>query len=184
MKTKRKYAVWIVVAAIGLAMMMTIGWLGLPIRVSVETKVTLVGPDEEAINLLFQGASLGSIQRAVQRAGKPVDQVIYRDKALLYWAVDERRPDVVAWLLKQGADPDGTSDNIGGAPLEAAIVRRDVGMVERLIAAGADPDRRFIFSTTTKTPREYAYDQPAILAVMPHRSVGATRPASEPADKK
>ncbi len=48
------------------------------------------------------------------------------------WRGDSR---VVPWLLEQGVDPDT------GSALVLAAAQRDVGMVRRLLEAGADPSR-------------------------------------------
>jgi ankyrin repeat protein len=59
--------------------------------------------------------------------------------AILHWT---RTPEGVYWLLEHGADVDPVFAPNGETPLHAAAERWDAGLVEALVARGADPSRR------------------------------------------
>ena len=61
------------------------------------------------------------------------------ESALHYFAT-ENRPDIVAWLLAHGANPNGIKD--GDSPLHAAAQLGHQDACRALIEAGADLDRR------------------------------------------
>jgi len=56
----------------------------------------------------------------------------------LFNAVTARAPNIVAWLLEKGFDPNAVDDNGWGA-LEHAVDNDDVATSEVLLSAGADP---------------------------------------------
>lgn len=74
----------------------------------------------------------------------------------LQLAVEQGHPEVVAWLLEHGADPNG-SDYSGGTPLQEALFRHRTELVAPLLAADAqvDPPRWSMLSRATS----YANDQ-------------------------
>ncbi len=139
-------------------------WWFQHIFVPVAVPPSLVGPNDNAMELLLTGATLNEIQTAVKRSGKEVDDIRYLDGTLLFYAVNEGRMDVTEWLLSEDANPNGTNISYGGVPLIAAIVEHNVEIAARLLAAGADPDLRM----GGDTPRQYARHKgaSAILAAM------------------
>jgi len=70
-------------------------------------------------------------------------------RTLLHFAVLKGQPDMVGLLLELGADPN-LRDDEGNTPLNDASAKTDRSIVEKLIAAGADPAEhganRFKFS--------------------------------------
>ena len=74
----------------------------------------------------------------------------------LQLAVEQGHPEVVAWLLERGADPNG-GDHSGGTPLQEALFRHRTELVAPLLAAGArvDPPRWGMLARATS----YANDQ-------------------------
>ena len=176
--TKRKAILGIVAVALLAAIVATVCWLRPQVHVSVDRQ--LVGPSDEAMGLLLKGAPLDQIQAAVRRSGKHVDQISHLGGTLLFYAAAEHRIDVAQWLLKEGANPNGTWNGFGGVPLAEAISKQDVTMVRLLLAGGADPDLEM---TGGSTPRGYApsLGNPGILAALPPKRPTATRGASQPA---
>lgn len=136
--TKNETIVGIVAVVILAAFLTVVLWLRPYIHYSVEYE--LAGPRDEAMELLLNEEPLEEIQSAVRRSGKHVDQISDLGRTLLFHAVHKRRIDVARWLLKQGANPDGTWDGLGGIPLIAAIWKQDASIVRLLLAAGANPN--------------------------------------------
>ncbi len=151
-------------------------------RVTVTVNRRLVGPDDEAMDLLAQDAPLGQIQLAVRRSRKHVDQMSYLGGTLLYCAVEERRIDVASWLLTEGADPNGTYHGVGGVPLEKAIRQGDTAMVRLLIDAGADPDLEMPYGVTPRL-RAKKIGNTEILAILPPKRKSANGAASRSASR-
>jgi ankyrin repeat protein len=118
-----------------MGLLMVIVGIG-PLRVTRTT--SLVGPGEPAMELLFQKAPLDSIKAAVAASGKKLDEIGWLGDTLLTVAVTEDRVDVVAWLLEDGADPNGAEGAM--PPLTRAIYGELPEMVELLLQFGADPD--------------------------------------------
>jgi len=176
--TRRKAIFGVVAVALLAAVVLLVCWTRPWVHVSVDRQ--LVGPGDEAMNLLLQGAPLDQIQAAVRRSGKHVDQITHLGGTLLFYATAEKRIDVAQWLLKEGANPNGVWNGFGGAPLAEAISKQDVAMVRLLLAGGADPDLEMTGGTT---PRKYAQslDNPDILAALPPERPAATRAVTEPA---
>ena len=105
--------------------------------VSVTTQ--LVGPaDQEAWALLRGDAPFEEIKKEIVETGKQVDQIISRGDSFLTEAVYKKRKDVVVWLLKQGASPNGLRPS--SPPLFYAVSNGDVKMIHLLLEYGADPD--------------------------------------------
>ncbi|MCK4871769.1 MAG: ankyrin repeat domain-containing protein [Phycisphaerales bacterium] len=106
--------------------------------VTVTVERGFVRPDDRAFTLLSQRASLEEIRASVLASGKHVDEIVWMGASLLSEAVVEDREDVAAWLLEQGADPDGISP--ATAPLCYAIQHENMAMILLLLKHGADPD--------------------------------------------
>ena len=96
--------------------------------------------------LLFAArvGDLGSAQLLVAGGADVNDLTPAGSSALAVAALSGHR-DVAALLLEHGADPNAAAG--GYAPLHAAILHRDVRLVEALLSAGADPDARVTAST-------------------------------------
>ena len=149
----------------------------------------LVGPEDEAISLLYGGAPFEDVKFAVQRSGKHVDQISWRGGSLLHEAAGEGRIDVVRWLLNEGANPNGIHPT--KAPLATAIGREDVALTKLLIKAGADPDLDTGKGMTVRWIAENNGNQEIISALPPRvkpttasnpASAGSPAPATESSD--
>ena len=85
-----------------------------------------VTPDEAAQVPLTVADASGELHTVRDRNGKTP----------IYWAAEySTNPDVIAALVRAGADPDGDA-NIWGSPFEAAVQHENAGAVKALIAAG------------------------------------------------
>jgi len=107
-------------------------------RITVQRETSLVGPEDNAISLLRNGAQLTEIQKSVENSGKNVDEISWMVGSLLYWAADDERIDVAEWLLNEGTNPNGIRPSM--TPLRPAILNEDIAMVKLLVKFGADPD--------------------------------------------
>jgi hypothetical protein len=177
--TKNETIVGIVTVVLLVAFGATV-WL---LRSCVSYTVTqeLVGPSDDAMSLLLRDEPLEEIQAAVRRSGKHVDQISHLGGTLLLYAAGKRRIDLAKWLLKEGANPNGTWSGFGGVPLAEAISKRDVLMVRLLLAAGADPDLEMVNGFTS--PRRHAEElgNREVLAALPPKRAATTKPATRPA---
>ncbi len=154
MEKRRQIILRSCIAAILVAVVAT--WLLFPglQLVTVRRTTELVGPDEDAIALLYQAAPLAVIKSAVVGSGKDVDSIDWLGSSLLAEAVVANRQDVVTWLLEEGADPDGNSN--WTTPLTRAVYGENVEMVGLLLRYGADPDYDRGRGDEVLTPRQQA----------------------------
>ena len=144
-------------------------------RVDVRERQGLVGTQDAALLDLWNRRSLERIQKSVRQSGKSVDEINWLRGSLLFYAADERRVDVVAWVLSQGACPNGIDPRM--APLERAIRKGDVVSMKLLLEAGADPNLDMGGGITPEwVAREFS--SPAILEVLHSRYSRASMPAT------
>ena len=99
-------------------------------------------PDELALmQATFDYARDGDLPRLVEHldAGVPVNLTNSAGDTLLILAAYHRHHETVRLLLERGADHARVNDK-GQTALAAAVFRQDRGIVDDLLAAGADPD--------------------------------------------
>lgn len=77
------------------------------VRVRIERKATLVGPDCDVYYMILRGATLEEIRAALMKEPEVVRTFSSQGKSLLCFAAGEGRLDVVELLLELGADPNG-----------------------------------------------------------------------------
>ena len=97
--------------------------------------------DGVSMHIAGGGGNLAALD-LLARYGVNVDGISGGVPPLVYmmgWGTNPAGP---YWLLDHGADPNLAWGPAGDAPLHVAARRWDVGMVERLMAHGADPRRR------------------------------------------
>jgi len=155
-----------IVVALTILFLVALGaWLWFRPRFSVRVERNLVGPEDKAMELLWQGATLDEIKGAVQKSGKHVDQISALGGSLLFWAASKGRLDVARWLLEQGADPDGIHP--GSRPLKTAVLGEKVAMVRLLVSHGADPDLKTDIAGATIRQLAEQEANPEIVAALP-----------------
>jgi hypothetical protein len=98
------------------------------------------GPHDFAL-MWYASIGDGSIEAAelLLEAGTPIDQSSSGDTCL-HWAVQRDQPELVAWLLERGADPDPVGhkwERAGVTPLGLARARGRKACADLLAAAGA-----------------------------------------------
>lgn len=99
-------------------------------------------PDQQVWGLVNSGASLDSITAQILKTGKDVDDFHGISGSLLSRAVKLQRYDLVNWLLRNGADPNGSG--YSPTPLWMAVsMTQDADMVRLLIEKGASSDVEF-----------------------------------------
>lgn len=95
-----------------------------PIPPEIVFRETLAVDLKEAVKMLAKDPSL-------------IDAIVYgTETSLHYWSV-ENRPDIVAWLLERGADPNRNSE-ISSPLMDAASLGR-AEVCKALVEAGANP---------------------------------------------
>lgn len=98
----------------------------------------LIGKSQCAEILLKYGADLDVISGDPDSSEKSVGTALQR-------VIAERKFDAANWLLDKGAKPDIPSREFGITPLHEAVLQSSDGslaMMQRLLEAGADPNRR------------------------------------------
>jgi Ankyrin repeats (3 copies) len=115
-----------------------VGWLLASFfRISVEDE--LGGPPFDPVVFLIETrGTLSEIKGALAASGRGVNDIEQRGQSLLTMAVLAEREDVAAWLLGEGANPDGSHPAL--APLAYAVTGDSVSLVRLLLEYGADPD--------------------------------------------
>ena len=95
------------------------------------------------------------------RRGVSIDLKDHNGETSLHWAVRHGHPEMVRFLLEQGASPD-LPDPYGHAPLYHA---KTVQLAAPLLERGADPSR---LDQTQSTPLHQAclYNRPEVVALM------------------
>jgi len=98
------------------------------------------GPHDFAL-MWYASIGGGSLEAAelLFAAGTPIDQESAGDTCL-HWAVQRDQPELVAWLLEHGADPDPLGhkwERAGLTPLGLARKRGRKACIDLLVAAGA-----------------------------------------------
>ncbi len=177
--TKHKKVIWLVII---FTVIVCVGSAWLYYRPIVSIKVThsLIGPEDAAFTMLAgDDVTLEEFKAAVLASGKHVDDISWRGSSLLSRTVVKRWYDLSAWLLEQGANPDGIHP--GTNPLDFAILNRDFEHIKLLLDYGANPS----LETGTGTPRSTAvnagyHDIVKILDEAIEKSKGAdtqTQPA-------
>lgn len=170
-RNRRKFT--IVIVAVLLIVMTSLGLLSVPglptFRVTVHETLTPVRADN-----LFIAISNGDVQqvvRAVEADPTLLRRWRFDDLGLLSQATRYHRHDLVATLLRMGADP-----NIDqGAPLFCAVIDSQSATAIALLKAGADPYIKNQYGDTAYSWAE-DYQLTEVLQVM--RSLPATRPAT------
>lgn len=99
--------------------------------------------------------------RVMAEAGFDVDAAGWMDATPLHWAACRGNPVMAATLLEHGARPDADAPAMGGAPLDAAILRQwnpagDYAAVVRLLLQAGRPPPEGVYPT----------GQPAIDALL------------------
>jgi hypothetical protein len=123
-------------AVLLIGVLLSWAWLMSNVKITV---VDSLGPQApEWWRLVRQGAPLHQVQIAVRTTGASPDSLHLDGSSILAHAAFNGRRDVVAWLLEQGADPNG--HDVSDSPLLDAISRGHVEIVEMLLQNGADPD--------------------------------------------
>jgi len=118
---------------------------------------------------IFSAIALGRADLVRRLVAEEPDQLSRRmsrfehRRTPLHFAVFKGQAEVVALLLELGADPNAT-DDLGKAPLTDASARTDDIIVERLVAAGADPAERGINRFESAVPILNVRNVPASLA--------------------
>ena len=101
---------------------------------------------EQAIPALLLAADKGDAARVAELLDAHPDIVNAREpleghdgrRTALHFAVNSGSEELVALLLARGADPDIRDDGDNAYPLHFAVEKRDLGIVRRLVEAGAD----------------------------------------------
>ncbi len=138
--------------------------------ITVQVESGLVGPQDERVwSLLLGDAPLEDIKKAVRDTGKHPDQMVWIGGSLLSNAVDKQRKDLVAWLIEQGANPNGITPNT--SPLVYAIWNKDPEMIRLLIKYGSNPD---LDMGDGMTPRSVAEGRgnPAVIETLDQSGKG------------
>jgi len=110
------------------------GVLGLPL-----VAAAAFAADTGAVSLVdaAKKGDRSAVQTMLSGPAK-ADLVGSQGSAALIWAAARKDPEMVGLLLSAGVDPNGTND-YGAAALYAAVAESaDVGLVKKLIAAGAN----------------------------------------------
>jgi ankyrin repeat protein len=142
----------------------------LHVRVSTERRLVA---HPKPIQLLFRGASDDAVKQSVLATGKHPDEIQLRGGSLLFYTATFDRPELVRWLLEQGADPDGTHP--AGVPLVEAISEQNAVVAAILLEHGADPDRR---TGIGHTPRELAQEMGNAQLRLVFERVSDSQPAA------
>jgi ankyrin repeat protein len=118
------------------------------------------------LDLARDGAT-DALLAAIDR-GIPMDLASGSGDTFLMLAAYHRQAETVAALLEHGADTERVNDR-GQTALGAAVFRSATGIVQNLLAAGADPDGG------GRTAREIAefFDLPEMTALLPDATGGA-----------
>jgi ankyrin repeat protein len=76
----------------------------------------------------------------------------------LHWAANDNAYDLIALLLKAGADPNIVDDENESVPLNFALTRVNIPIIEALLKAGADPNIGKIrpANSVSRSPLQYA----------------------------
>ena len=108
-------------------------------RSPIAVEYSLISPPHQEVWGLFQThASTDQIIDAILATGVHVDDIQWMGSSVLSFATSKDRPEIVAWLLEQGADPNGTEPS--SAPLRFTVDNHDTEIAELLLEYGADPD--------------------------------------------
>ena len=109
--------------------------------------------------LLF-AARVGSLESAqhLVAAGARVDEAAPNGQSPLVIAAHSGHGPVAAFLLEAGADPH--NDAAGYTALHAAILRSDLGLLEALLARGANPNTPLAKGTPSRYySKDYAFNE-------------------------
>lgn len=85
-------------------------------------------------------------------------------------AVEERKPEMVGFLLEKGADPNLAGSFTGWTPLHIAVNNVDLQLVRLLIAKGADVNARDAAGWTPFMKSTSEPDPPGLLVNLPSRT--------------
>jgi len=91
-------------------------------------------------NKIYYNDGIDKVREAIE-AGADVNATYkgeYERRAMLFWAADRGRADVVELLLQKGAAPEG--DNADNTPLMRAVGTGNLDAVKALLAGGATPN--------------------------------------------
>lgn len=106
-----------------------------PIRVKLEKRSELVGPEEPVYYMILQERPFPEIEQALRQRPHVATRFVWQGRTLLCYAAWKGREDVVSLLLSMGADPNGAPN--GSSPLKNAIAARDPDVVRILLDHGA-----------------------------------------------
>ncbi|NTW68149.1 MAG: hypothetical protein HGB21_17840, partial [Nitrospirae bacterium] len=138
-------------------------------------------PDEVVMAPIHQALTAGNatkVERAAADRGQLAALNEYGETPLFY-AVKQRKPDLVDILLSKGADVNAPNPRSGETPLIAAIRNNDEPMVKRLLATGARPDQADNEGTT---PLQWAIRKSKLTLVKTVTSeVGTGKVSGQPA---
>lgn len=91
----------------------------------------------------LEGDRRALLEVLVNAGVDPTNSEHPRGSSLLHWSLDVCwRPDLVAWLLERGADPNARHGQFEETLLHVAVRRRRLDAVELLLDRGADIDAR------------------------------------------
>ena len=116
--------------------------------------------------LLF-AARVGDLDsaRLLVAAGADVNDLAPQGTRALVVAAHSGHGKLAAFLLDRGADPNAT--DAGYSALHAAILHKDVELVQALLAAGADPNAPLLASTPTRRDSVDFYFHPSFVGATP-----------------
>ncbi|TAG11288.1 MAG: hypothetical protein EAZ42_01040 [Verrucomicrobia bacterium] len=139
---------------------------------STLTSALLSGSQQSVEILLKHGADLDAI------ASGPDAFEAQPKGTALQWVIAEGEFDAANWLLDKGAKPDIPSRGFGITPLHEAVVKssqESLTLMQRLLEAGADPNRRTADVMDTKRGALFQNITPLMLAVQTKESTEKMR---------
>lgn len=158
---KKRY--WILLGlVVWFGMMAALGWLlrtDKTVRVTVDSQISFVRDDWSLVNAIRDGESMEVIEQ-IARSKPYLLQHRMGGRLPIHDAASSRRPDVIIFLLKNGADVNSRIEGDWGGknttPIGIAVGNNDVECVKVLMDAGANPS---IPGTWDRTPLQFAEEQ-------------------------